>query len=259
MKHGKLVFGFMALFCAAALFLGCPTEAGDNTNYGIGNPIEEEIVITTADGTKYFSLTAEGLIPVTDTAKIASKEWDIAFQRSRLIFTNSGATADSVSSGGDGGVWFTDKTDFASVSDGDRVVDFTKEGYAEYEEFTKDVVKYTSATASSRLNIMTYVGYAGGTGTQEDWYKTNTPSSNPPPADFLPYMYNKKHFVSMTSMSGPNGAEYELSNQVYVIKHGDGVHYSKVQITEYTSRSADNAAEPPVAAADILKVKYQNF
>jgi hypothetical protein len=63
----------------------------------------------------------------------------------------------------------------------------------------------------------------------------------------------------MTSMTGPTGAVYALSNQVYIIKHGDGEHYSKVQITEYTSRSADNEAEPPVLAADILKIKYQNF
>jgi hypothetical protein len=257
MKHGKFLTGFLMLLCAAALFLGCPTEPEDDTNYGAGDPKELEVTVTSADGTVYYSLTTGQR--VTDAAKIAGKDWDIAFQRSRMIYTNSGdtAAAGATGSGGLGGVWFTDKTDFDSVSDEDAVE--TTGDYAEYAPFTKDVVKYTSATASSRFNVMTYWGFAGGAGTAADPYKTKTPTSNPPPADFVPYTYDKKNYISMTSMTGPNGAEFSLSKQVYIIKHGDGEHYSKIQITEYTSRSADTAATPPVLAADILKIKYQNF
>jgi hypothetical protein len=251
MKHGKSFLSFFVLFCAVALFLGCPTDTEeDNKNYGIGSPEEKEITVTSADGTVYYSLSTGQQV-----SNAASKNWDIAFQRSRMIYTNSGATATAANSGGQGGVRFTNKTNFGSVSDEDAVE--TTGANAEYADFTEDVVKYTSATASSRFNVMTYWGFGGGTGTQADPYTTLPFDSTNP--NFVPYTYDKKNYVKMTSMTGPSGATFELSNQVYIIKHGDGIHFSKIQITDYTSRSADNSVNPPVAAADILKIKYQNF
>jgi hypothetical protein len=234
------------------IFLACPTEPEDTTNYGTGETQEKEISVVTG-APKYFSFTTNA--EVTDAAKIASKEWDIAFQPSRMIYTNSGATATAVTSGGLGGVWFTGKTNFDAVGDEDEVE--TTGDYAEYAEFTKDVQKYTSATASNRFNVMTYWGFAGGTGTADDPYKSKTPTSNPPPADFVPYSYDKKNYVSMTSMTGPNGATFELSNQVYIIKHGDGEHYSKLQITDYSSVSSGTDRNAPVT--ETYKFKYRNF
>jgi hypothetical protein len=252
MKHGKLLTGFMVLFCASALFLACPTDSEDDTNYGSGETQEKEIAVVTGTP-KYFSFTTGA--EVTDAAKIASKEWDIAFQPSRMIYTNSGATAETASSGGLGGVWFTNKTDFDDVSDEDEVE--TTGDYAEYADFTTDVVKYTSATASNRFNVMTYWGFASGSGTAEDPYKSKTPASNPPPADFVPYTYDKKNYVSMTAMTGPNGAEFKLSNQVYIVKHGDGTNYSKLQITSYKSVSSGGGMGAPVT--ETYTFKYRNF
>jgi hypothetical protein len=256
MKHTRIFLSAAVLLCAAAIFTGCPTEAGDDDDGIVRGVQDKEFTISDDDGIKYYSLKTGD--EVTDAAKIASKDWDIAFQRSRIIYTNSGATAANAGSGGQGGVWFTDKTDFDDVSSDEDRVETTGEN-AEYAGFTQDVTKYMagggmgggSEPTTSVLNVMTYVGYYGGTGTADDPY-TTVPLAGPPGLDYLPYLYNKKHFVSMTNM---RAGEFAVSNQVYIIKHGDGTHYSKMQITEYTSRSADTSAEPPVPAADILTVK----
>jgi hypothetical protein len=247
MKQGKIVLGFLVLFCVAALFLGCPTEDTDDTNYGVGETQEREIAVVTGVP-KYFSFTTGA--EVTDAAKIASKEWDIAFQPSRMIYTNSGATATLTESGGQGGIWFANKTDFDKVSDGDRVE--PTGDYAEYADFTADVVKYTSATASNRFNVMTYWGFAGGSGTQEDPYQTKTFDGS---ATFVPYTYDKKNWIIMTTMTGPNGATFDLTNEVYIVKHGDGTHYSKLQITNYGSEGSGMGA--PVT--ETFNFKYRNF
>jgi hypothetical protein len=258
MKRTKIFLSVAALLCAVAIFTGCPTESGDDTNYGSGD--ERELTITVSgtssanDGPKYYSLTTG--TQITDAAAIASQAWDIAVAKSRMIYTNSGATATSEGSGGKGGIWFTNKTDFGDVSDEDEVE--TTGEYAEYADFTTDVVKYTSATASSRFNVMTYWGFAGGTGTAEDPYTTKSPPSVPPPADFVPYTYDKKNYISMTSMTGPTGATYELSNQVYIIKHGDGTQYSKLQVTEYTSVSTGGSGMT-ATSDETYKIKYRNF
>jgi hypothetical protein len=264
MKRTKVFLSFAVLFCAVLFFLGCPNgndEDDDDKNYGKGEPQEKEIEVTT--GVVYYSLTTG--TAVTDPAKIASKDWDIAFQRSRMIYTNSGATATNVESGGLGGVWFTNKTNFNNVSDEDSVE--TTGNYAEYDDFIADVTKYMagggmgggSGPTPSIFNVMTYWGFKSGTGTSTDPYTSYAQTDFEDTSKFVPYGYNKKNYVKMTSMMGPNGATYEVSQEVYIVKHGNGVNYSKIQITEYTSRSADNTATPPVAAADILKIKYQNF
>jgi hypothetical protein len=261
MKHSKTFFGFLVLLCAAALFLGCPTESDDGGSDGGVKTLQ--VTVTSADGVKYFSL-ANG-IEVKGAAKIASKNWDIAFQRSRQIFTNSGATAGVFNSGGDGGVWFAADTDdgekkaFSQVTVDDAVS--PTGAFSEYADFTTDVTKYLSGmggASPSRLNVMTYVGYESGDGSNSNPY-TTTAYFPPgvPPAGYVPYLYNRKHFVTMTQMMP--SATYDLTNQVYIIKHGDGIRYSKLEVTYYESRSADTSVDPPVLAADIYTITYQNF
>jgi hypothetical protein len=259
MKHSKTFLGFLVLLCAAALFLGCPTE--DDDDGGGSGARTLTIRVTSDDGVKYFSLTSG--TEVKGAVKIASKNWDIAFQRSRQIFTNSGATAAEFKSGGNGGVWFAADTDagekkvFSQVNIDDAVSPVG--AFAEYVDFTEDVKKYINGMGGAspyRLNVMTYVGYSSGSGTDTVPYQTK-PLMGPPPDDYVPYLYNKKHFVSMTKMMNPT--IFELTNQVYIIKHGDGIHYSKLEVTDYESVSADTSVDPPILAADVYKITYQNF
>ncbi|MDR3335357.1 MAG: hypothetical protein LBT13_10820, partial [Treponema sp.] len=80
--------------------------------------------------------------------------------------------------------------------------------------------QYTSPAADmgsptlSRLNVISYVGYSEGDGTE----------ANP----LTGYSYNQKqYYIADLSTMPP---VYNLTQQVYIVKHADGTSYSKVQI-----------------------------
>ncbi|MDR3114840.1 MAG: HmuY family protein [Treponema sp.] len=55
--------------------------------------------------------------------------------------------------------------------------------------------------------------------------------------------HNKKQFYKSKS--------YDPSNRVYIIKHGDGEKYSKIQITDYESNTSEKS--------DTYVIKYATF
>ncbi|MDR0624401.1 MAG: HmuY family protein [Treponema sp.] len=247
MKHGKFFPGFLVLICTAVLFLGCPTDPEDEEpNYG-GEAKTLAVSVATSDGTVYYSLSTKEA--VSDPASTA---WDIAFKRTRLILTNSGDTATALSSGGQGGVWYSGKTDFDSVSLDDKGADDA--------DFSTDTDLYLwtgmgpAPTATTPLNVMTYVGYGHGDGSTNEtdgWTAgdpvdyTNYPANGP----LTDYKYNADQYYTQTHSEG-GGPVFGSSGKVYIIKHGDGTHYSKIQITyEYVSSGAK----------DTFSVKFSNF
>jgi hypothetical protein len=250
MKHGKLLTGFMVLFCASALFLACPTEPEDDPNYG-GDEKTISGISAAAGETKYYSLST-GEEVAADKANTTG--WDIAFTRTRLILTNSGDTASGLGSGGDGGVWYTDKTDFDDVSLDDRPEDT---GY------NTDTGKYVwngmgaAPTAKMLLNVMTFVGYDYGNGEAASIptlkgaapYDPDRDGDYPSPGAFTGYKYDQKTYYKQEHGSG-GGPTFSSTNYVYIIRHGDGEHYSKIQIT-YAYQSSP--------AADTFVIKYSNF
>jgi hypothetical protein len=209
------VFLFAAGF-ALALLGSCDTDAKKWT------PKEGTIQVTVAEttGAKYFSLsTGEEVAP-------DSNAWDIGFVRPRTILTNSGTTASELGSSGQGGVWHTEK-DFDEAVQSDAVSDSALSAY------TVDVKKYIysmSATSHRPLNVMNFTGYATGDGTEENPFRT--------------MQYNQKQFYT-------GGSGYPVTNIVYIIKHGDGSHYSKIQIAEYEY----NGSGP----SDTYVVRYENL
>jgi hypothetical protein len=236
MKQRKFIVwaGALILLCFAALLLGCPTEAEEEEEVVV-EALDSPVVITGTE-TKYFSLTTGKR--VSDSER-NTENWDIAFSRNGsvggLIYTNSGITASLLGSGGKGGVWYTDETDFDAVtSDSDKV---TVTG--EYAGLDVDATKYISTTTDGSgdgtayvLNVMTYLGYAGsGDGNLASTpYRANTLSG--PPTNYLPYSYNKHQFYKMLNMMQ---AQYEVTEEVYIIKHGNGTDYSKIQVKDYGS------------------------
>jgi hypothetical protein len=181
----------------------------------------------TSGTTKYFSL-AQGV--EVDPSKSNTAEWDIAVKVQGAfcyVLTNSGVTAAELGSGGNGGVWFTTKgTDFNGVALADRVTDFSGAN-AEYEVYTTDVIRSQYAmfvTETGPMNIMTYYGYLTGDGlseaTQFGWS-----FPGPPGAPF--YEFNKKAFAGAYGGMPPR---WYPSNEVYIIRHADGVSYSKFQV-----------------------------
>ncbi|MDR2305315.1 MAG: HmuY family protein [Treponema sp.] len=216
---------------AALCFLACP-----NGNTGPGEPggeVLETGPITAVEnsGPVYVSLSTGKIVTGG-----AGREWDIAFDYSRMIYTNSGDTAAALESGGEGGVWASGITDFGAVQSLDGA-DFTL-------PFAVDTARYTSPAAEmgapvlNRLNVISYVGYGTGTGaTVED-----------PLTD---YKYNaKQYYVADLSTMPP---VYSLTRHVYIIRHGNGADYSKVQITALDTIASTKGNRR------VFSLTYQNF
>jgi hypothetical protein len=251
MKHGKFFLGLLVLICTAVLFLGCPTDPEDEEpNYGGDVKTLPGVALATADGVKYYSLSTGEEVTGDD---IDTNKWDIAFSRTRLIYTNSGDSAKGEGEGkGNGGVWHTGKTDLADVSYGEQK-DF-KVGDVSYNV---DVSKYlytgmgAAPTTPTRFNVMTYVGYGYGDGTTNNIgsYVAGSDDYTGYPADgpFTDYQYDQHQYYTQEHSDG-GGPTFASSNQVYIIRHGDGEHYSKIRITYEFASSKDN-----------WLVTYQNF
>ncbi|MDR1949386.1 MAG: hypothetical protein LBQ38_08340 [Spirochaetaceae bacterium] len=233
----------LVCFLLVLVLSGCPNPADDTSN----NEKEEETAITKAqDGTytlsftvtgeevKYFNLgTGE---EVTDPAKIKSADWDIAFQGTRLVYTNSGDTALALDSGGFGGVWHVNSTDFDPVTLSDAVnLDFdTLQDVADnpfYTPYNRDIKRWEwnmSGAYERRLNVITFKGY--------DNENQATAGLTQETAFSLGYLYDKKQFYYNPPL--PNGGlrmppDFRATNQVYIVRHGNGADYSKVQISRF--------------------------
>jgi hypothetical protein len=225
-KHDVL---FYVILAGVLFFSGCPTEVDENPMEDLGS-LDDSITVP-AGQIRYFSLS-DGK-EITDPG---SKNWDIAFDYNRLIYTNSGDTAADLESGGSGGVWFTGTTDFDLVSSINGT-DFSL-------PFTVDTKRYTSPAAEmgapslNRLNVMTYVGYGGGDG--------NTPGTA-----LTDYQYNQDQFYDANLSTMP--PTYNLTKRVYIIKHGNGTDHSKLQIDYMQSISSTSGNKR------IYRVNYKNL
>jgi hypothetical protein len=224
-----------ACILAALLLAGCPTESADDGDDDgpVTGIFDLEDVVFQTGGTptniKYYSLSQGAEV---DASKRATAEWDIALEALDYffyIYTNSGYTATEFGgTGGQGGVWFTDKTDFDAVVLSDRVTDFSGEN-AEYAAYVTDVKRYQpsmNGTPFGPMNIMTYYGYEGGAGSSNDPFIMSTGA----PFEHPFFEFNKKAFAAAGTTMPPSWYE---TNQVYVIRHADGTSYSKFQAYDF--------------------------
>jgi hypothetical protein len=166
----------------------------------------------------------------------ASGDWDIGFERPRLIYTNSGETAAVLGSGGRGGVWHTEHRDFAGTGRDSAVRDDPL-----YRPYNTDTTRWIEGAmlrpaSPRRINVFTFTGYSN-----EEKRDGRTRA-----AAFSPsFSYNKKQFYSARGMP----PSYTLTDRVYIIRHGGGSGESKVQIRAYESRGN----------TDRYTIAYQNF
>lgn len=220
----------------AALLAACEngeTDPGSGTTGTAGegdfNVVIHYVTRTDDTGLKLFSFSQGKEIPVS---KKNTAEWDIGIEQRQgflYIHTNSGASAQAWGSNGQGGVWFTDTADYDAVGSlDDRVTDLTGDNaaYADYVTDTMRWQKAMSVNVEGVMNIMTYYGYRDAVnydGTSEA--KSFQWSLPGPPANPF-YEFNKKAFARV---SGGMPPPWEETGQVYVIRHGDGETYSKLQ------------------------------
>jgi hypothetical protein len=214
----KILFP-LALALGALLCVG-----SDSPGNQAGTAEARELVIEVSGGTGpvYYSLR-DGR-RVTDPA---TGDWDIGFERPRLIYTNGGETAAALGSGGRGGVWHTERTDFDGVNAADAV-----KGDPLYGPYNTDAARWIEGAmfkpaSSRRINVMTFTGYSN---------EANRDGKTRASALSASFRYDKKQFYSGRGMP----PSYSLSSRVYIVRHGDGGGESKVQIRAYESRNRED-------------------
>jgi hypothetical protein len=263
----KTAFFILSASLLAALFallLGaCPMEdSGDDgeepeppTITFTGGKGELELRAIDAEP-RFFSLSTGK--EITAQEDIESTTWDICFFATRMLLTNSGKTAGDYFSGGKGGVWHTNQTDFEEVTGKDDAVTGPDplDG-RDYGEYNQDVQRYahSMSVASARfernMNVMTFVGYDNDVVSNAGKSAANPFSQN--------YLYDKRAFYANTfSPSGvmtmpPN---FYVTSQVYIIRHGDGEHHSKFQVTKF-ERNYDNGYFQ--LNSDTYAVRWENL
>jgi hypothetical protein len=217
------IFRILPAALCLTIFTACPTEASDDgTETEIEIPEDElteeggvkTLKLSVSHGAvKFYSLTTG--TEITGAADIAGHAWDIAFKETRTIWTNSGATAEEYSSGGQGGVWHTSKKNFEQTELEDAVTNDPV-----YSPFNTDTIRWApdmQAYKKRFMNVMTFLG----------WSNENSPgaglSQDNPYSTGL--QYNKRAFYSMPTMGSFVPTKY-----VYIIRHADGAHYSKIQV-----------------------------
>jgi hypothetical protein len=242
--------GFFFILLLALCFTACPVEVPEEDGLTV------KLRIYGDDGTKYFSFgTGEEITG----AGVQSQSWDIALEAhdgSFFVLTNSGASAERAGSGGNGAVWYTESTEFNKVTLDSRVT----ENLGVLETYTTDKKRYAmvmSTAAEEYLNVMTYLGYPDSDKpesngeTLETHFKRKEPDQSGM-ASYVPYLFNQKQFFSMKGMP-PN---YTPAYRVYIVRHGDGAGYSKLQITdvylEYDSKTMANSVF-------VLKIRHEKL
>jgi hypothetical protein len=235
MNQRKLFTNFFASLLFIVLLLGgCPMESEDDENKRKEADINfsdgrGELELEARDGEpRFFSLSTGR--EITAQADIESQAWDIAFYATRIIWTNSGVSAGDNFSGGKGGVWHTNQTDFDAVAGREAAVT----GDPVYAPYHEDVRRYAHGMAGSgmrlerNMNVMTFLGFDNES--EEGAGKTAEKPFT------VYYNYDKKAFYANTfdakgMMTMP--PRFYVTNQVYIIRHGDGEHYSKFQVTKF--------------------------
>jgi hypothetical protein len=230
------LFIFLAVFC----FTACSTDVDEGWT---GPVLKVTIRLNSGDeGALYYSLTTG------KQAASASPDWDLGFysvDNTPSIFTNSGETATLLASSGNGGVWYSNKGLEDSGPD-DRRAD------GEYADYTTDVYRWGKTMGANairqRMNIMTYLGFPGGDGTEDDPF---IPHAMTDMGTYVGYNFDKKQFYKWYSMP----PKYSPTGQTYIIKRGNGGGYSKIKIS-------DIYLEGPYSGNKydyVFEVQYKNF
>jgi hypothetical protein len=175
---------------------------------------------------------------VTDPAVIASPDWDIAFHASRVIYTNSGDTATDLNTSGFGGVWFTNTTDFDAVT-GEVDKKTSDDSGFDYSPYNQDIKRYVMVMGARyyrSLNVMTYAGYPYEDSPFEGITYDGSASDKALAGhdSLVNYNYDKKQYYINPPM--PDGSlrmppDFEATGQVYIIRHGNSVDHSKLQVS----------------------------
>lgn len=216
-----------ALGCLIIL-AGCQQSTSSDNG-----PSTKSLTVTSTSTTTYQYYSLSTGQEVTDPA---TKNWDVAFSSATGgVLTNSGVTATTLGSNGQGGVYYANTNDFNTVSSANTsgFSDPYATDTSVWTSTTMDGVNYT--TSEIVVNKITKLEYDGGDGTNGN-----------------PFTYSD----IVAAYAGPAYYAYDdtthvisASGEVYVIRRGDGTHYSKFQVTSMTGSSSSR----------VRVIKYANF
>jgi hypothetical protein len=136
-----------------------------------------------------------------------------------------------VSGRGNGAVWYTEVADF------DEVVFEDKENVTgtEYAPYVTDVLRYAQGMGytvyDTPMNIMTYFGFPGGTGTVGDPFQAN-PYDPDHANTYKIYSFNK--WAAYKEDTGGMPPDFIPTGTVYIIAHHGGLTFSKLQVTDFS-------------------------
>ncbi|SIQ12268.1 HmuY protein [Alkalispirochaeta americana] len=223
MREGVPSFGKGVLVgllgVALTVLAGC--DAFDSGSSSSSRRSQGTVALTVPDGGIRFVTLATGSVSASgDEDLAASDRWDLALDSGRFIYTNSGATADHYSSGGEGGVWYTGKTSLDEVH---SVTGATFAGV--YNTDALRWIDYPAMMGGSRpvrMNVMTYVGYDN-----EPHSDGTADGSESDPFSAI-FLYNQEEYYYNAGGMPP---DFRVRNRVYIVRHGDGSGYSAVQVS----------------------------
>jgi hypothetical protein len=210
-----LLAAILLLFLVSCDSGGAGGGSGSSSSWTAGSGTA---VIVAPDGDPTYVSLSSGILADSEAD---TTNWDLKFTYDRTIHTNSGASATLEGSSGTGGVYYVSgATSVAGVSDTDfsaakAVFDGGETDWDTYKHY--DETRYISGmggATEAQLNVMSYHGYDSG-----DGLTSNTAYST--------YNYSADSFYDATGMP----PTYTMSNNVYIIRHGDGTHHSAIQIT----------------------------
>lgn len=245
-KKGNRRRAILAGLSAAALLgaAGCEllgfAEEDDEADDSI------ELSSKVYDGTKAGSTYDYLYIDLEDPDNPASEgggtAWDIMITGQKEILTNSGVTATSLSSGGQGGVVFSGGTNIdADLSAADAAAAFaaaeaaTAVDYAYWDKYKTSSATPTAASTGNAISFPGYLSQDGRDGQSADTAWVFGEVGAHVDVDFsLGTAYAKWERMAP--------AFSDFTNNVYYVRSGDGASWYKLQVAEavYTSPSASN-------------------
>lgn len=213
------------------LLAGCQQATNDDEEEAPSFGSTQALTVTAVSTTTKTYWDLDTGTEVTDPA---STVWDIAFTSGTGgVFTNSGATATAVASSGTGGVYYSGSTVFGDVTT------YSSSGFDAAWSTDEAVYVATAGqggttTSTVVLNKMTALDYSGGTGTEADPY-TNDASAG---------VYDGEAYYSYSQATG-----ITVSNEVYLVRSGDGSQVFKVQIAGMSGGNSSRVRDVKYAVA----------
>ncbi|HEY9594656.1 MAG TPA: HmuY family protein [Spirochaetia bacterium] len=244
MKQRIYVACAAALALAALAFVGCeqtlPTDGSAEYTF------DGTKVAPASGSTTYNYLYVNLDDPGNPLSAGNNTQWDLMITAAKEILTNSGVTATSLSSGGQGGVVFSGSTDFShtiSVSDAAAlfaadVASGVKTGDgADYSYWDKYQTGSATPTTPQTGNAISFPGYPSSV-SGRDGTTAATAWVFGAVGAHVDVDFSLGTAYARWERMNPSFSNF--TNNVYVVRSGDGASYYKIQVLEATYMTQSN-------------------